>query len=565
MFRWVLSGIVASLVISSGAFAQLQTSDDFEENFQSYPEGSFIVEESVYWAGALDAGTVVATNYAPNYVGNQFPLTYDRTAQQALRYDSVLTNQFDQGQTAQTNWVDMVLNPTFSETGAPDLPPQGTVGAVYFSSNGYVNVTHTPSNNLDYVEWVETDVQIGVDDWIRLTIVANLQDGGNPFLDDETFFYQVYVNGEAVTNEAAFQEPSRASGGNGSWFGAYADDLKEVLEGTVFQGTGYIDDVVVKNQSVFTQVAISSITWPTLQTDVPFDYGDYTIGDLVLNDDGEALDEEEDPIPGTFSIDEDPSLIPPAGTNTYVLRFEPDDTAAFTPETGGSIEVIVDHLPLTVTASNIVKEVGEEYVFMGNEYFTDPATLVGDDAITNVVFSSDGADESAAAGDYDIEITAVEGMGLENYDMTWVDGTMTVESDDPGTGPSQTWLDAFGWDEADLDEPRQPGDTMTRREAWLASVDPSDTNDMFRVSHIWQEDGTNYIEWVSKYVDDTLPPFAIWARTNLMDEAYHVRGELERTAADPIGDPVTNTWYEAAPEYPVFYRIAGTNVVEEIQ
>ncbi len=565
MFNWVLSGIVASLFVGYNALGQVQTTDNFEESFEGFSVGDFIVQESGFWEGDPEAGVIVSTNYVANYVGGAFPLNYDHDLlNNALWFENTLTNAVPAGQSSQTNWVDMVLNPTFNdEEEAPALPPEGSIAGVYFTSNGTLVVSHTPDNSVTPITWVEIpDVQINEQDWIRLTIAANLQDGGTPFTGGNTRFYQIYINGEVVSNEVAFQSTDRESGGNGTWFGAAAGAGKTTLSGTVFQGTGYVDDVVVRNQSVLAQVAITDIDWPTLEDDGPFPYGSITIGDLVLNDDGEARDEEEDPIAGVFSIDADPSVIPTVGTNVYSLRFQPDDLAAFSPAVGGSVEVVVTALPLTITASNIVKEAGEEYVFVGNEFFTDPAVLVGDDEVTSVTLTSDGADEEAAPGTYDIVITDVDGVGLENYDMTWVNGTMTVEGD-PEDGPSQAWLDAFGWTVADLDEDRGGG--MTRREAWLASVNPQDTTELFEIHSVWQADGTNYIQWVSTYVDDTLPPFAIWARTNLMDEAYEVRGTHPRTAGDPISEAVTNVWYEAAPAYPVFYRIAGTNVVESVE
>ena len=560
MFHWVLSFTLAGLFITSGAVGQ--TTDNYAEDFESYDLGAFIVEESAYWAGATNAGVIVATNFTANYVGGVFPLQYDRENNQALWYEEFLTNTVPAGTASLTNWVDMVLKPTFSDDDeAPELPPEGAIAGVYFSSNGTLVVSHTPSNAVTPVVWVEIpEVQVGEDDWIRLTIAANLKDGGSPFGGvGNTRFYQIYINGVVVTNEVAFQTPSRASGGGGSWFGAPAGSGKTTLSGTVFRGTGYLDDVVVKNQSVFTQVPITDIDWPELEDAGPFVYGDITLGQLVLVG-GQARDDEENPIPGEFSfVNSNHGMYLPAGTNTLGLRFDPDDTAAFFPASGGSVQVEVTQLPMTITASNIVKEVGVEYVFTGNEYSVD-ITLVGSDAITEVVLSSDGAAEEATVGDYDIVIDSVDGVGLANYDITLVAGTMTVEAAvDPGTGPSQAWLDAFGWDEEDLDVDR--GDGMTRREAWLASVDPTNTNDVFRVQHIWSENGTNYIEWVSHYVDETLPPFAIWARTNLMDEGYSVRGTHPRTAGDPISAAVTNVWWEDAPAYPVFYRIAGTNTV----
>ena len=127
--------------------------------------------------------------------------------------------------------------------------------------------------------------------------------------------------------------------------------------------------------------------------------------------------------------------------------------------------------------------------------------------------------------------------------------------------PSSEWFAVTSIEPEELGNNR--GDGMTYREAWLASINPNDTNETFRILGTWRDGGSNYVQWVSTYVDDTLPPFAIWARTNLMDTTYDLVGEHPRVAADPISDPVTNTWAGEAPAYPIYYRVVATNTPPE--
>jgi autotransporter-associated beta strand protein len=86
--------------------------------------------------------------------------------------------------------------------------------------------------------------------------------------------------------------------------------------------------------------------------------------------------------------------------------------------------VTVSPAPLTVTASNATKAAGQTLVFAGTE-FSCAGLLLGD-SVSSVSLSSAGADSSAAAGSYQIVPSNVQGTGLANYNIGYVNGTLTV-------------------------------------------------------------------------------------------------------------------------------------------
>jgi filamentous hemagglutinin family protein len=85
----------------------------------------------------------------------------------------------------------------------------------------------------------------------------------------------------------------------------------------------------------------------------------------------------------------------------------------------------VDPATLTVTASNASKVYGDLATLNGSTGFT-AGGLVNGDTVTTVSLSSSGTTATAGAGDYDIVAASAQGSGLDNYTITYVDGTMTV-------------------------------------------------------------------------------------------------------------------------------------------
>lgn len=129
-------------------------------------------------------------------------------------------------------------------------------------------------------------------------------------------------------------------------------------------------------------------------------------------------------VEGIF-IPDNPDLILPAGSNQFNLLFYPANIELY-----GiimvNLPIEVAPAPLVITANDITKRQGRELIFEGDEFTTDPQILVGEDFISTVTLSSEGASPGAPAGFYPITIEEVTGSGLENYDITLEAGTLEV-------------------------------------------------------------------------------------------------------------------------------------------
>ena len=96
---------------------------------------------------------------------------------------------------------------------------------------------------------------------------------------------------------------------------------------------------------------------------------------------------------------------------------------------------------LTITADNAGKTYGETVAFNGDEFTVNG--LINSDGVDLVTLTSAGAVNTANAGSHDITPSAALGVGLGNYDITYVDGTLSVDKADlVVTAISQTG--AFG-------------------------------------------------------------------------------------------------------------------------
>lgn len=80
---------------------------------------------------------------------------------------------------------------------------------------------------------------------------------------------------------------------------------------------------------------------------------------------------------------------------------------------------------LTITADNAVKTYGETVAFNGDEFTA--SGLINNDGVNLVTLTSSGAVDTANVGGYDITPSAALGVGLGNYEITYVDGTLSVD------------------------------------------------------------------------------------------------------------------------------------------
>lgn len=121
---------------------------------------------------------------------------------------------------------------------------------------------------------------------------------------------------------------------------------------------------------------------------------------------------------------------PPSGTVMNILGRQTLSTL-FTPfndlkyrRASRSVHVNVTKRALTITADDQSKDQGVEFVFDGTEFTT--SMLQPGDSVTSCTLACDGAPADAPDGDYPITPSAAVGVGLQNYDITYVPGVMTV-------------------------------------------------------------------------------------------------------------------------------------------
>jgi hypothetical protein len=100
--------------------------------------------------------------------------------------------------------------------------------------------------------------------------------------------------------------------------------------------------------------------------------------------------------------------------------------------TYASGSLLVNPAALTITANDASKRFGQTLLFAGTEFTT--AGLLFADTVSSVSLSSLGAQRLSAAGPYAITPSAAVGLGLSNYTIAYIEGTLTV------TGGPRPWV-----------------------------------------------------------------------------------------------------------------------------
>ena len=546
--------ITIGLLACTG-LAVAATTDNYAESFESYTEGdtasNLTAVAGSAWTAAETNSVIVSTNYTYNYMGLDYPIPAASHAL-VLNVQNGVTNTINAGTIALTNWLDVVINPVFFD-GVPEIPAAGTVAAVYFNTNGNPVVMHTPTNTA-YAEWVTiSNRTVSKDDWIRLTIVADFQTLLSPPAAQPTRLYKVYINEVALSNEVAYIGPQRSTTKNGSWFGnRRARTETDPFTNVIVKGTGYIDDLVVtSNQIVFAEREATYIEFVNVSNTLF--YGQ-TLADAGVY--GTATNAAGSNVVGQITF-VNPAIVPNAGTTNYAVIFTPDDSGASL-TAYGMVEVV------TLASQPAIETLPTTSELTDGQTLAD--VVLGSGMVTNIY---NGA---AVDGDFAFvaDLTNRPPVGTTPWDVVftpsnavnYVTVTGSVDVVVVGAGgvddPPTTWLDDTGITLGDLDTPIR-ADGMTPRQAWLASTDPTNTAFSFKVTDVRNANGTNYVEWVSVFVDTNLPPYGIWARTNLMDPNYDLIDTYPRTAGATPETPVTNIWWEPAPGTPKFYRVVATN------
>ena len=127
-------------------------------------------------------------------------------------------------------------------------------------------------------------------------------------------------------------------------------------------------------------------------------------------------------VPGTL-VFLSSSIAPQAGSTNVMTVFTPTDLANYF-STTSPVAVSVQPKPLTLTANATNKIYGSTLTFSGNELTENG--LIPSDSVTNVTLLSAGTTNTAIVGVYPLIVSAAKGVGLNNYDIRYVNSTLTI-------------------------------------------------------------------------------------------------------------------------------------------
>jgi len=131
-------------------------------------------------------------------------------------------------------------------------------------------------------------------------------------------------------------------------------------------------------------------------------------------------------VPGTFVYSPDSRALLSAGDDqTLHVDFTPIDTATYN-NASADVTINVTEATLIITANTLNKNYGTAITLAGTEFTTDG--LVSGDTVTSVTLTSTGAATGATVdgSPYAIVPSAALGTGLSNYNITYVNGSLTV-------------------------------------------------------------------------------------------------------------------------------------------
>jgi putative nucleotidyltransferase with HDIG domain len=143
-------------------------------------------------------------------------------------------------------------------------------------------------------------------------------------------------------------------------------------------------------------------------------------------------------VPGTFVYGPDFATLLLAGHGQMLhVDFTPTDTANYN-NASKDVAINVNKATLTITANGLNKAYGTALTFAGIEFTADG--LVNGDTVTSVTLTSAGAAAAATVdgSPYAIAPGAAMGTGLSNYNITYVNGSLTVNRPSIGLSMSSS-------------------------------------------------------------------------------------------------------------------------------
>lgn len=105
------------------------------------------------------------------------------------------------------------------------------------------------------------------------------------------------------------------------------------------------------------------------------------------------------------------------------------DASNYTRTKIGFLQGTILKRPITLGTVNVTKAFGETAALDPAEFSLVSGTFVAGDLVQSVELSSAGSPDTAAVGEYEIEIRNAQGTGLENYEIQYQNALLTVISE----------------------------------------------------------------------------------------------------------------------------------------
>jgi hypothetical protein len=208
----------------------------------------------------------------------------------------------------------------------------------------------------------------------------------------------------------------------------------DILQGTLSLGSNYDltyvgDELTITRRAVTVTADDRSKTYG--EADPALTY-EITAGSLAYDDTfAGALDREAGQAVGLYDITQGNLRL----SDNYALTFV-------------GAELTIGTRELTITADDQSKTFGESKDLESTAFGVGDGELVAGDSVSSVTLNSPGAAASAsvAGGPYPITPSGAVGTGLENYDITYVAGSLSVDKAVLSVTPAaktKTYGDAF--------------------------------------------------------------------------------------------------------------------------
>ncbi len=253
IIKSVLSiAVLASVAITS--YANTTNEIPYVNDFESIPSGTALVGSNGWYGASNSYAIVTNRDYSAFYSNYPLPASTHSNVMLLQTEGTVVTNELedltdDETRSNVTNvWFDSVIQFThWSEDSYPDaITSNDQVQCAFFvNTNDHLVVSHYDFLGSSNTFSVITNSSITNGQYTRITIKMD-------YLSDEVFgtidhtYYQLYIDGNLMTNSAAYQSPNDASGKPGTWFMTANDAVaKRYLTGLGFSGNGVFDDMIV--------------------------------------------------------------------------------------------------------------------------------------------------------------------------------------------------------------------------------------------------------------------------------------------------------------------------------